>query len=125
MIIPDEGYLYTCQEICKKNNVLFILDEIQTGMGRTGKNFAKEHYGLDPDGMTLGKSLGGGVLPISLFLGKEDLMEVLYSDDHGSTFGGNPLASAVAYEALNILDEEALAKRAEVLGGLFVDALKK
>lgn len=61
MIIPDEGYLYTCQEICKKNNVLFILDEIQTGMGRTGKNFAKEHYGLDPDGMTLGKSLGGGV----------------------------------------------------------------
>ena len=125
VIIPNEEYLYNCQEICKKNNVLFILDEIQTGMGRTGKNFAKEHYGLDPDGMTLGKSLGGGVLPISLFLGKEDLMEVLHPGDHGSTFGGNPLASAIAYKALNILDEEALADRAGVLGSLFVDQLKK
>lgn len=125
VVIPDEGYLYKCQEICKKNNVLFILDEIQTGMGRTGKNFAKEHYGLDPDGMTLGKSLGGGVLPISLFLGKENLMEVLHPGDHGSTFGGNPLASAIAYKALSILDEEALAERADVLGNLFVDELKK
>ena len=117
--------IYISVEICKKNNVLFILDEIQTGMGRTGKNFAKEHYGLDPDGMTLGKSLGGGVLPISLFLGKENLMEVLHPGDYGSTFGGNPLSSAIAYKTLSILDEETLAKRAKTLGSLLMDKLKK
>ncbi|ASG67413.1 ornithine aminotransferase [Francisella halioticida] len=125
IVIPDSEYLYKCQKICKENNVLFILDEIQTGMGRTGKNFAKEYYNLDPDGMTLGKSLGGGVLPISLFLGKNELMDVLHPGDHGSTFGGNPLASAIAYKALSILDDEALAERAETLGSLFIGELKK
>ncbi|APC97066.1 ornithine--oxo-acid transaminase [Francisella frigiditurris] len=125
VVIPDNEYLYKCQEVCKKNNVLFILDEIQTGMGRTGKNFAKEHYNLDPDGMTLGKSLGGGVLPISLFLSTNEVMEVLQPGDHGSTFGGNPLASAIAHKALTILEEDNLAKNAEFLGNFFVNELEK
>lgn len=125
VVIPDDGYLFECQKICKENNILFILDEIQTGMGRTGKNFAKEHYNLDPDGITLGKSLGGGILPVSLFLGKNHVMDVLQPGDHGSTFGGNPLASAIAYKALSILEEENLAENAEFLGKFFVKELRK
>ena len=125
VIIPNNNYLQQCQQICKKNNVLFILDEIQTGMGRTGKNFAKEHYSLEPDGITLGKSLGGGFLPISVFLAKDEVMNVLQVGDHGSTFGGNPLASAVAYESLKLLEKQNLAQRSQLLGDFFVNKLKE
>lgn len=125
VIIPDPNYLIQCQKICKDKNILFILDEIQTGMGRTGKNFAMEHYGLSPDGITLGKSLGGGVLPVSLFLGKEKIMSVLSPGDHGSTFGGNPLASSVGYKALCLLEQQSLALKSEVLSDFFISELKK
>jgi ornithine--oxo-acid transaminase len=125
VVLPTKNYLLACQEICKQNNILFILDEIQTGMGRTGKNFAKDHYGLDPDGITLGKSLGGGVIPISMFLGKNKMMKVLNPGDHGSTFGGNPLASAVAYEALCILEDDNIAKKSMDSGNFFQDQLQK
>lgn len=125
VIIPDHNYLIQCQKICKDKDILFILDEIQTGMGRTGKNFAMEHYSLSPDGITLGKSLGGGVLPVSLFLGKEKVMNVLSPGDHGSTFGGNPLASAVGYKALCLLEQQNLALKSEVLSDFFIFELKK
>lgn len=125
IILPDPDYLIKCQKLAQEKNILFILDEIQTGMGRTGKNFAKEHYDLDPDGMTLGKSLGGGFLPISLFLAKKEIMDVLEPGDHGSTFGGNPLASAVAHKALCILEEQNLAAQSENLGSFFVAELNK
>lgn len=124
VIIPDAGYLKQCEKLCKENNVLFILDEIQTGLGRTGKNFAMEHENLNPDGILLGKALGGGLLPISLFLGKSHLMGVIQPGEHGSTLGGNPLASAVAHEALNLLIEENLAEHAANLGDYFLAQLK-
>jgi ornithine--oxo-acid transaminase len=125
IVIPDEAYLLACQNICKENNILFILDEIQTGMGRTGKNFAMEHYNLNPDGITLGKSLGGGVLAISMFLGKNKMMQVLNPGDHGSTFGGNPLASAVAYTSLCILEDENMAEQSLISGEFFKNELNK
>ncbi len=124
-IIPDANYLKTCEQICRDNNVLFILDEIQTGMGRTGKFLASQHQDIHPDGILLGKALGGGLLPISLFLGKKHLMDVIRPGEHGSTFAGNPLASAVACEAINVLIDEKLCDNAVHCGHYFMDKLRQ
>lgn len=124
IILPDPGYLKACAEICKKHRVLMICDEVQTGLGRTGKLLAYEHEGIHPDGVILGKALGGGLLPVSLFLANDEVMDVFTPGDHGSTFGGNPLAAAVGLEAINVLFEEELIKRAAVLGDYFLQQLK-
>lgn len=116
IIIPPEGYLRKAAEICRKNNVLFMCDEIQTGLGRTGKLLCVDHEDVKPDVLILGKALGGGLLPVSLFLARQDVMDVFTPGDHGSTFGGNALASAVALEALNVLVEERLAERSAEMG---------
>lgn len=116
IIIPDKGYLRGCAEICRRHNVLLICDEVQTGLGRTGKLFACQHEGVQPDGLILGKALGGGLLPISLFLAREEVMGVFRPGDHGSTFGGNPLACAVALAALKIVVADHLPERSAELG---------
>ena len=116
IIVPPAGYLAQCARICRDNNVLLICDEIQTGMGRTGKFLACEHENVRPDGVILGKALGGGLLPVSAFVGTDDLMQVFAPGDHGSTFGGNPLASAVALTALDVLFEEGLIARSAEQG---------
>lgn len=116
IVVPPKGYLQTVAQICRERNVLLILDEIQTGLGRTGKFLACEHENVKPDALILGKALGGGLLPVSLFLSRRDVMNVFTPGDHGSTFGGNPLAVTVALEALNILFEENLIQRSEELG---------
>jgi ornithine--oxo-acid transaminase len=117
IVVPPAGYLKRVREICTRRNVLLICDEIQTGLGRTGTLLACDHDGIRPDGLTLGKALGGGLLPVSAFLAREDVMAVFGPGDHGSTFGGNPLAAAVGDAALQLLAEENLAERARVLGG--------
>jgi ornithine--oxo-acid transaminase len=116
IIIPSKGYLKKVREICDKHNVLLILDEIQTGLGRTGEMFAFQHEGIKPDGLILGKALGGGVIPVSAVVGKKEYLDVLGPGSHGSTFGGNPLASAVGLEALQILEDEKLVERSAELG---------
>ena len=116
IVVPPPGYLAECARICRERGVLFIADEVQTGLGRTGRLLACEHDGVQPDGLVLGKALGGGVLPVSAFLGRSELLGVFRPGDHGSTFGGNPLAAAVGLEALNVIVEERLADRAETLG---------
>jgi ornithine--oxo-acid transaminase len=123
VIVPNPGYLRQCQAICAQHRVLFICDEIQSGLGRTGKILAGEHEQVRPDGVLLGKSLGGGLLPVSLFLGQRELMSAFSPGDHGSTFGGNPLAAAVAYEALNVLVEEQLCENAKAMGDYFLKKL--
>ena len=123
IVIPPEGYLKTCQDICRKQNVLLIADEIQTGLGRTGSMLACDHENVVPDGLILGKALGGGILPVSMFLSKREVMEVFTPGDHGSTFGGNPLASAVGLEALKILVEEKLPERSKETGDYLVGQL--
>lgn len=124
IVVPPAGYLKKAAEICRKHNVLLIADEIQTGLGRTGKLLACEHEGVKPDGLILGKALGGGLLPVSAFLAKREVMEVFHPGDHGSTFGGNPLAAAVGLEALNTLVEEKLAERSAELGAHFLQKLE-
>jgi ornithine--oxo-acid transaminase len=114
--IPPPGYLAECARLCRKHDVLLICDEVQTGLGRTGRLLASEHEGVQPDGLVLGKALGGGLLPVSLFLARRDVMAVFTPGDHGSTFGGNPLAAAVGLEALNVLVDEGLIERAAQLG---------
>lgn len=121
--IPPPGYLKKCAEICAKNNVLLICDEIQTGLGRTGKMLASEHEGVKPDGITLGKALGGGMLPVSLFLSKKSVMDVFTPGDHGSTFGGNALAATVGLAALELLMNENLVSRSKELGDYFLKEL--
>jgi ornithine--oxo-acid transaminase len=116
IIVPPAGYLKAAAKLCRENNVLLIADEIQTGLGRTGKLLACEHEDVQPDGLILGKALGGGILPVSMFLARRDVMQVFKPGDHGSTFGGNPLAAAVGLEALNILVEDRLAQRSAELG---------
>ncbi len=123
IIVPPEGYLKACAEICKRNNVLLICDEIQTGMGRTGKFLASDHEGIKPDAVLLGKALGGGLLPVSAFLCRKDVMDVFTPGDHGSTFGGNPLAAAVGLGALDVLLEEDLINQAESLGNYLQTSL--
>jgi len=116
ILVPPVGYLAECARICRNRNVLLIADEVQTGLGRTGKLLACEHEDVRPDGLVLGKALGGGVLPVSAFLAREAVMGVFRPGDHGSTFGGNPLAAAVALEALDVIMEEHLPERAATLG---------
>jgi ornithine--oxo-acid transaminase len=124
IIVPPKGYLAACARLCAERNVLFIADEVQTGLGRTGRLLACEHEGVKPDGLILGKALGGGLLPVSAFLARADVLGVLRPGDHGSTFGGNPLASAVALEALDVLLEERLAERAAKLGAWLLGELR-
>lgn len=124
IIVPPAGYLKKCAEICKRHNVLLIADEIQTGLGRTGKRLASDHEDVRPDIVVLGKALGGGVLPVSLVLTDDTIMSVLKPGDHGSTFGGYALAAAVAKAALKTLEEEKLAERAVVLGERLMKGLK-
>ncbi len=116
IVVPPAGYLAQCARICRERNVLLICDEVQTGMGRTGKFLACEHEDVKPDGVILGKALGGGLLPVSAFVGTEDLMQVFSPGDHGSTFGGNPLAAAVGLAALDVLFEEGLIERSAEMG---------
>ncbi len=114
--VPPDGWLRKLRALCDQHNVLLILDEIQSGLGRTGKMFAFEHDGIQPDALTVGKALGGGLLPVSAFLARKDVMDVFTAGSHGSTFGGNPLAAAVGYEALWLLDEGQLPQRSAELG---------
>lgn len=119
VVVPPPGYLARVREICDRHRVLLILDEIQTGLGRTGKMFCFEHEGVRPDLLVLGKAISGGVLPVSVVLGPAEVMGVFRPGDHGSTFGGNPLGAAVAREALRVLVEEDLPGRAARLGEYF------
>jgi ornithine--oxo-acid transaminase len=114
--VPPPGYLAEAARICKANNVLLLCDEIQSGLGRTGRLLACQYEGVTPDGLMLGKALGGGMLPVSLFLARREVMQVFTPGDHGSTFGGNPIASAVGLAALNILIDERLIERAATVG---------
>ena len=125
IVVPPEGYLKAAAELCRKNNVLLIADEIQTGLGRTGKLLACEHEDVHPDGLILGKALGGGILPVSLFLARRDVMGVFTPGDHGSTFGGNPLAAAVGLEALNILIEDELPQKSAAMGEYLMGRLRE
>ena len=124
IIVPPDGYLAACRAICARHNVLLICDEVQTGLGRTGRLLACDHEGIRPDGLILGKALGGGLLPVSAFLAREDLMGVFTPGDHGSTFGGNPLACAVGHAALGLLEEERLAERAQHTGAMLMERLR-
>lgn len=124
IVVPPAGYLKACADICKKHNVLMICDEIQTGLGRTGKLLACQHEDVQPDAVVLGKALGGGLLPVSLFLTRKEVMDVFTPGDHGSTFGGNPLAAAVGLAALNVLIDDHLIERADQLGHYFREQLR-
>lgn len=124
VIVPDENYLGGVRALCSKYNVLWIADEVQTGLGRTGKMLCSEHAGVKPDILILGKALGGGVFPVSAVLTSHEVMNVLHPGQHGSTFGGNPLACAVAMAALKVLVDENLAENAEKLGQVFRNRLQ-
>lgn len=123
VILPPEGYLTAVREICNEHNVLFIADEIQVGLGRTGKMFAWQHENARPDVLVLGKALSGGFYPVSAICADAPIMDVLEPGDHGSTFGGNPLGTAVATEALDIIVDENLAGRAAEIGEYFIERL--
>jgi ornithine--oxo-acid transaminase len=125
IIIPPAGYLKKARSICNKNNVVMILDEIQTGLGRTGKLLAEEHDGIEADLTLIGKSLAGGFYPVSAVLSTSEVLGVLQPGEHGSTFGGNPLACAVARAALKVLIEEGLVQNAAEMGTYFLDRLKQ
>ena len=118
-MVPSEGYLSKCAELCKKHNVLFICDEIQTGLGRTGKMLACQWDNVRPDIITLGKALSGGVYPVAAVLADKEVMLTIKPGEHGSTYGGNPLGCAVASAALDVLVDEKLCQRAEELGQEF------
>ena len=122
--VPDSGYIKNAKAVCEKNNVLLMLDEIQTGFCRTGKMFAWMHENAKPDIMMVGKALGGGVYPVSAALASKDVMSVIQPGEHGSTFGGNPLACAVANASLDVLVDENLGEKAEVLGERFRKGLR-
>lgn len=124
VFVPDEGYLKKAYDLCKLNNVLFIADEVQTGIARTGKMLACDHENVRPDILILGKALSGGVIPISAVLADDEIMLVIKPGEHGSTFGGNPLAAKVATAALEVVKEENLAEKAEKLGKIFRQELK-
>ena len=125
VIVPDENYLPEAFKLCKKNNVLFIADEVQTGIGRTGKMLCCDHFGIKPDILILGKALSGGVFPVSAILSSNEIMLTIKPGEHGSTFGGNPLACKVAIAALNVIKEEELARNANKLGIIFREKLNK
>ncbi|MEK4254118.1 MULTISPECIES: ornithine--oxo-acid transaminase [unclassified Ureibacillus] len=125
IIVPPEGFLKEAAKLCKEHNVLFIADEIQTGLGRTGKMFACEWENIEPDVYILGKALGGGVMPISAVVANDDILGVLNPGSHGSTFGGNPLACAVSIASLEVIEEEKLVERSLELGQYFKEELLK
>jgi ornithine--oxo-acid transaminase len=124
IIVPPAGYLAACAEICARHDVLLICDEVQTGLGRTGRILACEHEGVRPDGVTLGKALGGGLLPVSAFVATSEVMDVFNPGDHGSTFGGNPLAAAVGHAALDLLVGERLSENAAAMGARLIEGLR-
>ena len=124
ILIPPDGYLKACADICKANNVLMISDEIQTGLARTGKILACWHDDVHPDGVILGKALGGGLMPVSMFLATEELMSVFTPGDHGSTFGGNALSSTVGLKALEILERDNYCQHSAELGAYFLKQLQ-
>lgn len=125
VVLPPEGYLKAVSDLCKENNVLFIADEIQTGLCRTGKWFAAQHEGVRPDVTVIGKALSGGMYPVSAVLADDAVLGLFKPGEHGSTFGGSPLAAAVAVAALEVLDEEHLADRATELGNYFMTKLRE
>jgi ornithine--oxo-acid transaminase len=128
VFVPHDGYLKAAEKICKEHHVLLMMDEIQTGIARTGKMLAGDHENVRPDLLILGKALSGGLMPISLVLADDEVMLVIKPGEHGSTFGGNPLAAAVVVEALQVVKDEKLAENAERLGNIFrerMNALKK
>jgi len=124
IVVPPEGYLKEAARLCKEHNVLLVVDEIQSGLGRTGKLFAFEHENVRPDMVIIGKALGGGFYPVSAVLASKEILGVFHPGDHGSTFGGNPLAAAVAVAALNVLVKEKLVKRSKDLGEYFMAKLR-
>ena len=124
IIVPPPGWLKKVAEICKHHNVLLICDEVQSGMGRTGKMFCYEHDGIQPDGLILGKALGGGVYPVSAFLANRDVMEVFTPGSHGSTFGGNSLAAAIGHAAIDVLIDEKLVENSAKLGAYLLERLR-
>lgn len=123
VVVPDDDYLSKAHELCKKHNVLLICDEIQTGIGRTGRMLCSEWSNIKPDLVTLGKAISGGMYPVSCVLGSKDVMLTMEPGTHGSTYGGNPLGCAVSIRALEIMEEENLTARAETLGNLFRQGL--
>jgi ornithine--oxo-acid transaminase len=123
--VPAEGYLAKTKQLCESHNVLFIADEVQTGIARTGKLLAVHHENVQPDILILGKALSGGAYPVSAVLANDDIMNVIKPGQHGSTFGGNPVAAAVAIAALEVVEEESLANNAEVMGQLFRDKINE
>lgn len=125
VFVPDEGFLKGASELCKKYNVLFIADEVQTGIARTGRLIACHHEDVQPDILILGKALSGGMYPVSAVLANDEIMNVIKPGQHGSTFGGNPIACAVAVAALDVVEEEKLSERAEDLGQLFRSEIEK
>ena len=125
VVSPPKGFLKQAAEVCKTNNVLLIFDEVQCGLGRTGKMLASEHEGIKPDMITIGKALSGGMYPVSAVLSDREILGVLKPGTHGSTYGGNPLACAVAREALRVLVEEKLPENAAVLGDYLISELRK
>ena len=125
IIMPEEGYLRQAAAVCRENNVLLMLDEIQTGLGRTGKLFCYEHEDIVPDVLIVGKALGGGVYPVSGILARKEIMDVFTPGDHGSTFGGNPLGCAIGMEALKVIVEEDLAARAAESGEYLMKKLRE
>ncbi|MCW3169843.1 ornithine--oxo-acid transaminase [Chryseobacterium sp. 09-1422] len=123
--VPDENFLKNASELCKKYNVLFIADEVQTGIARTGRLIACHHENVQPDILILGKAISGGMYPVSAVLANDEIMNVIKPGQHGSTFGGNPIACAVAVAALNVVEDEKLSERAEELGQLFRSEIEK
>jgi ornithine--oxo-acid transaminase len=124
IVIPPDGYLKGLEQLCRDHNALLMCDEIQSGLGRTGKLFAFEHENVRPDVVIIGKALAGGFYPVSAILADDEVMEVFHPGDHGSTFGGNPLGSAVASEALRVLVEEKMIENSAEQGEYFLDKLK-
>jgi ornithine--oxo-acid transaminase len=124
IIVPPEGYLRELRTLCDRHDVLLILDEVQSGLGRTGRWFAHQHEDIRPDGLILGKALGGGVYPVSALVGTRDLMRVFNPGSHGSTFGGNALAARIGLEALAVIEEEHLVERSAEMGSYLLDLLR-
>ena len=123
--VPPAGYLKACRDLCTRHNILLMADEIQTGLGRTGKLFACDHEGVKPDIYILGKALGGGVYPVSAITGAANVLGLFRAGEHGSTFGGNPLAAAIGREAMRVLIDEHLVERSAAMGAYFMDGLRR
>jgi ornithine--oxo-acid transaminase len=125
IVMPPKGWLKKLEQLCRTENVLLICDEIQSGLGRTGTWLASEHEDVKPDAVTLGKALGGGLYPVSALVGREDLMNVFNPGSHGSTFGGNPLACAIAHKAIDIMERDQYLQNSAALGQYFLEKLKE